>query len=348
MYALKLSGWLLVCAASLALAGKVAASPSHLLLVGNTGGNDVAAFDERSGRSLGSFIKPGSGGLSEPDAMSIGPDGRLYVSSGTTAENSAILRFDARDGHFIDRFAYGGGLVRPYGHAFGPDGMLYVSSYLTDQILRFDAHSGKPIDVLVTGTGRPGGTNGPNALTFGPDGMLYVSTEGSVRGSFAEPLPSEVLRIDTRTGSAEVFIAQPEPSSSSPGFVSLLGLAFGPDCGRCERASGESGRCDLFVSDFANDIRRYDRHGQLVAQYSTNYTGTVPSSNAIGGLAFGPHGHLFTVGFDLREDDEMGAVLRFDTTRNAPHPRPTQSGALFVPPNSQLKRPIGIVVVPGH
>jgi DNA-binding beta-propeller fold protein YncE len=284
--------------------------------------------------------------LTEPDALSIGPDGRLYVSSGETEADSAILRFDAQDGHFIDRFAFGGGLLRPYGHAFGPDGLLYVSSFLSDQILRYDADSGVFVDVFAQGTGASGGVNGPNGLAFGPDGMLYVTTEGSIDGSFATPLPSEVLRFDIVTGESEVFVAQPATSPSGAGFVSLLGLAFGPDCRPSSCVFDRPGRCDLFVSDFANDIRRYDRRGRLIAQYETSYTDTLPSSNAIGALAFGEHDQLFTVGFDLREDDAPGAVLRFDVRRNSPHPRPFEMGAFFVSPTPALRRPIGVLALP--
>lgn len=321
------------------LAVQSAHAQRALLLVGSGGDDSVVAFDERTGRSLGAFISPGSGGLVDPDAMSWGPDGRLYVSSGRSSEESAILRYDAHSGAFIDRFASGGGLTRPYGHAFGPDGLLYVSSFLSDQILRYDAQSGAFVDELAHGNGAPGGANGPNGLAFGPDGKLYVTTEGSVQGNFPG-LPSEVLRYDIATGESEVFIAQPEPSETGLGYVSLLGLLFGPDCDarRSERD------CDLFVSDFGNDIRRYDLQGNLLAQLTTSYTDTIPSSNAIGALALGAHEQLFTVGFDQRDDhDEIGAVLRFDARKNEAHPRAKLAGALFVEPTAELHRPIGVL-----
>lgn len=331
--------WLLTSGVLFAVAQPARADRAKLL-VGSGGDDSVIAFDEQSGRSLGELIPSGSGGLVEPDSMSWGPDGQLYISSGRTPEESAILRYDAHTGAFIDRFASGGGLTRPYGHAFGPDGLLYVSSFLSDQILRYDADSGAFVDVFASGNGAPGGVNGPNGLAFGPDGKLYVTTEGSVSGSFPG-LPSEVLRFDIATAQAEVFIAQPDPSSTGLGYVSLLGLLFGPDC---DAAGYSRGRCELFVSDFGNDIRRYDLQGKLLAQLSTSYTDTTPSSNAIGALALGAHAQLFTVGFDQRADrDEIGAVLRFDTETNAPHPLKKQMGALFVAPTAELQRPIGVL-----
>ncbi|MDB5328463.1 MAG: hypothetical protein JWM57_4032 [Phycisphaerales bacterium] len=45
------------------------------------------------------FIAPGTGGLSYSGALTVGPDGDLYVASG-----SAVLRFSATTGAFIDNF----------------------------------------------------------------------------------------------------------------------------------------------------------------------------------------------------------------------------------------------------
>ncbi len=47
------------------------------------------------------------------------------------------------------------------------------------------------------------------------------------------------------TGAEPTVFATPTPSPDSFGFVSLLGLQLGKDD-------------NLYVSDFANDIRRYD------------------------------------------------------------------------------------------
>jgi len=123
----------------------------------------------------------------------------------------------------------------------------------------------------------------------------------------------------------------------------LLGLVFGPQCAEQHGRGRAAHSCDLFVSDFANDIRRYDSAGKLVAQLPTSYTGS-PSHNALGALALGAHGSLFTVGFDQRDGQgELGAVLRFDAASNRARPLPGQAGALFVPPTAELVRPIGVL-----
>jgi DNA-binding beta-propeller fold protein YncE len=314
------------------------------LLIANTRGNNVLELSPTGAARPRPFITAGAGGLEDPDSMAIGPDGALYVSSGATPEHAAVLRFDARTGAFLNVFASGNGLNRPYGLAFGPDGLLYVSSFRSDALLRFNGRTGAFIDVFARGNGLPGGLNGPNGLAFGPDGMLYITTEGSVGGTFPG-LPSEVLRMNVRTGTWTVFVQQPTPAPSSFGFVSFVGMAFGPNC-----ASRAPGHCDLFVSDFANDVRRYDlRTGALKAQLDTNYTGTTPSHNFIGSLTFGVGGQLFVAGFDNEAEGNPGAVLRYNGFTNAPLPRGGLSGALFVAPTPTLARPIGILAInPGR
>ncbi|NER83641.1 MAG: hypothetical protein F6K42_29665 [Leptolyngbya sp. SIO1D8] len=157
----------------------IATPTSAAVLIGNTEGNNIVEFDEKTGEFLGEFVSPFDDFVS-PDTLIYGPDNHLYVSSGTNPDNSAVYRFNANTGALIDQFATGGGLFRPYGLAFGPDGNLYVSSFLSDEILRYDGITGDFIDVFATSDGSPNGLNGPNGLLFGPDGGLYVTTQGSV------------------------------------------------------------------------------------------------------------------------------------------------------------------------
>ena len=313
------------------------------LLLTNTAASNVVAYSQSTGNFLGELIPAGTGGIDDPDTLTLGPDGMLYVSSGTTIATSAVLRFDPDTGAFIDTFASGGGMFRPYGITFGPDGLLYVASFLSDQLLRFDGTTGAFIDVFDSGNALPGGLNGPNGLTFGPDGLLYVTTQGSVAvgGVPTFPgLPSQVLRYDVYAGTSDVF-ATPAPSPEGFGFVSLLGVEFSPAC-----RNPESAQCDVFVSDFANDIRRYDISGNLEATYSTNYTGTLPSSNFVGSLSFGRGGKLYSVGFDNSDPATPGAILRYKWRKNQPFPAPGQTGAIFVGPTNDLVRPIGILALP--
>ncbi|MEG4009623.1 NHL repeat-containing protein [Microcoleus sp. Pol11C1] len=339
-------------------------NPQGTFLVGNSRGNNVLRFDGNTGNFLGEFIAPGSGGLSNPDTIVFGPDGNgddksdIYVSSGDQPGNSgeptasAVLRYDGITGTFIDKFVgdnpntaadESGGLFRPYGLAFGPDGNFYVSSFLSDQILRYNGKTGQFIDVFAAGNQQAGGLNGPNGLLFAPDGNLYVTTQGSVASNgkpdFSAGFPSQVLRYNPQNRQSSIF-ASPDPSPRSQGFASLLGMAIGPADG------------DLYVSDFANDIRRYNlRSGELVKVLFTNYTDTSPSSNYVGSLAFSPIGNLFAVGFDNRANaNGAGAVLRYNGKTDEPLPISGNPGSsnssIFVPPDSKLQRPIGIAFFP--
>ena len=294
------------------------------ILIGNTAGNNIVELDENTGSFLGEFISPFDG-FESPDTLAYGPDGNLYVTSGTTRDTSAVYRFDGQTGELIDRFAAGSGLFRPYGLAFGPDSLLYVSSFLSDQILRYDSITGDFVDVFASRDGTNEGLNGPNGLLFGPDGGLYVTTQGSVAdsdGDLTFAFDTQVLRYDITTGESEVFIPQPDPFPSSFGFVSFLGLATGPD------------DVDLYVSDFANGIRRYDfLTGREIDIFDTNYTQTTPSNNFIGSLAFGPQNDLYTVGFDVSTN--VGSLLSFDTS--------TGSRTLVASNSSVLDRPIGLL-----
>jgi streptogramin lyase len=321
--------------------------PIYPLYVANSEGDNVAMVDRETGEFYADIIPKGTSGLRAPDALAFDYEEYLYVSSGDDAASSAVLRVSLDlPSPEVSVFASGGGLLRPSGLAFGPDDMLYVSSYLTDQILRYDAKTGAFIDVFKTGDGQPGGLNGPRGLALDPvDYKLYVATEGSVAvaGKATYPgLPSQVLQIDMQTGDMKVFADQPLPSPEGPGYVRLLGLAFGPDCFDLDES-----KCELFVSDYANDIRRFDRvTGALKSTISTNYSGVTPSGNSIGGLSFDNHGRLFTVGFNADEaTGHPGAVLRFDGATSAPLPGMGQTGAVLVPENKRLLRPIGVLAL---
>src|SRR5262245_18679939 len=88
------------------------------------------------------FLVPsGSGGLNNPNGLTLGPDGDLYVVSSAT---NNVLRYNAPTGQIVSTFiATGaGGLSNPYGVTFGPDGNLYVASQNTDAVLCYQGPAG--------------------------------------------------------------------------------------------------------------------------------------------------------------------------------------------------------------
>ncbi|UIE39345.1 PEP-CTERM sorting domain-containing protein [Leptodesmis sichuanensis] len=335
----------------LCLLGTATCQVQAALLVGNSKGHNILIFDEISGSFLGDFTTPGIGGLRAPDDLTFGPDGNLYVSVGGDGDlnlldpfypkDSAVLRFSPT-GEFLGVAASGNGLARPYGNAFGPDGSLYVSSFRTNQILKFDGQTGSFLGVFASdnnnGLGALNGLNGPNDLLFGPDGSLYVATQGTANtadGSSVTPYASQVLRYTPEqvaglipTTVPELFIDQPALLPENPGFISLLGLALAPDAQ------------SLYLSDYAGSIRRYDLTGNLLDGLSTNYTGTIPSSNFIGSLTFGTgstRNNLYVTGFDTTQNN-LGSLLTFKDGQGS---ATSFSGSLFT--NGVLQRPIGIV-----
>ena len=66
------------------------------------------------------FITVGSGGLNNPWELAFGPDGDLYIVSGSTS-----LHYDGQTGEFVGVFA--DGISSPLGITFGPDGNLYLT-----------------------------------------------------------------------------------------------------------------------------------------------------------------------------------------------------------------------------
>ncbi len=83
-----------------------------------------------------------------------------------------------------------GNVKRPSDWTIGPNGSVFLSNTNSDEILRYDASTGKFIGVFVSSENN-GGLNGPKDLVFDPENKyLYVS-------SF---LTNEIFRYDAITG----------------------------------------------------------------------------------------------------------------------------------------------------
>jgi DNA-binding beta-propeller fold protein YncE len=151
------------------------------LIVADLQGDRVTRHDETTGTLIDVLIES-SDGLDAPTALTVGPDGNLYVSSGASNQ---ILRYDTTSNAFLGVFASGGGLDAPEGLAFGADGNLYVASLNSGNIKRFDGTTGAYIDDFTTGN-----LSVPEGVVFGADGNLYV----------ADNLLDQVQRFDGTTG----------------------------------------------------------------------------------------------------------------------------------------------------
>lgn len=177
-----------------------------------------------------------------PQAVKIGPDGRLYVVS---EENGRILRYDARTLAYIDTFITTGAGFNATGIAFGPDGDVYLGGYASDTVRRYDGTTGAFEATVVAA--RAAGLNGPdNGLTFGPDGRLYIPAYDS----------NSVAVYDPASGTTSAFIAP-----SSGGLSQTRGILF--------EASGNV----LVSGEGSNAILRYGPGGNFIGTFVTGLTG---------------------------------------------------------------------------
>ena len=303
---------------------------SGVLLIGNTRGNNVVSIDRATGAYIKDFIAPSAGGLADPDALTYGPDGNLYVSSGTNTDGK-ILRYNGKTGAFLGVFAQGSGMKRPYGSAFGPDGHLYVASFRSDQILKFDGKTGAFISVFAAGNGSAAGLlNGPNGLLFGPGAKLYVTTQGSVAdgtGGISFKFDSQVLRYDIGTGAGEVFAPAPKPTPNGAGFVSLLGMTFGPDG-------------LLYTTDFGGGIRSFDPASKTLVQTIDSgklFGGSIATT--LGAPTFGTDGLLYAPAFN--GNFVVNGVAKCSVIGAG-------SCQVLTTNNLNLIRPIGIATLPPY
>ena len=163
---------------------------------------------------------------------------------------------------------------------FGPDGNVYVASSNTNEILRYDATTGKFVDVFVMND--PSDSmllDGPRGLAFSSDNnYLYVSS------SFTD----EILRYDAATGDfLGNFITDDIGGLDSP-----AGVAFGPD-GNVYVASSNT-----------NEILRYDAAtGDFLGNFITDDIGSIKAPT---GVAFGPDGNVYVASSNTNE------ILRYD------------------------------------
>jgi outer membrane protein assembly factor BamB len=275
---MKAVGRLGVCAGAAALVLLAAAqAPVPDALVAGWTNDAVLQYSQDDATPLGDFVAAGSGGLDGAHAMSIGPDGHLYVASVLTDE---VLRYDGLTGAPIDAFvpASLGLLHAPTDVKFGPDGAVYVGSFNDGSVHRFDAGTGAHLGAFVA----PGAVPGFNAewMEFHPvTGNLLVSSG---------PTLSAVLEFDGGDGSLVGAFVAP----GAGGLDSPHALAFGP-------------QGDLYVADFANDdVLRYDgTSGAFVEEFVAAGDGGLLQPH---GLAFGPDGRLYVTSWGTHE------VLRYD------------------------------------
>ena len=143
----------------------------------------VRRYNKTTGAFIDNFVTAGSGGITEPEGLTFGPDGNLYVTDFANPAGNAVYRYNGSTGAFIDKFVAtnSGGLKNPEDLVFGPDGNLYVASDANHNVLRFQGPSGASPGAFMGIFVVADQTKVKNAqgVAFGPDGNLYVSSFGN-------------------------------------------------------------------------------------------------------------------------------------------------------------------------
>ena len=275
------------------------------LFVSAASRNSVLQFDD-AGNLIGDFVAPGSGGLTDPQGITFGPDRNLYVSSHTgVAGTNSVLRFDGQTGAFIDTFAILPDMVWPAEINFSGN-LLYVSDFsvgATGRVSRFDLN-GNFVDHFATGI-------------LGADGQSWDSNGDLLVSSFFD---GSIRKFDGQTGASLGNLVNP----GSGGLAGPLDNLLLP--------SGE-----MLVSSFnTGSIKRYDINGNYIDDPITGLQGPQ-------GLTIGPDGVLyvgdFVTGRIARYDATTFAFLgnfanaNGSTTNNfvfRPNPVPEPGSAIFL------------------
>jgi sugar lactone lactonase YvrE len=189
------------------IAGRDMGWNNNSLFIGEESNNDVLRFDATTGAFQGVFVTAGSGGISGPHGLTIGPDGDLYVS-GRSSFN--VVKYDTNGNPVWSTPTGSGGLSWPEGLTLDPSGTyLYVASVGSNQILKYNALTG-----AYVGVGASAGLSAPKGVKFGPDGLMYVASANNNR----------IMRF-TASGT---YVDDYVPAGSG-GMAVLSRLVFGPN-----------------------------------------------------------------------------------------------------------------------
>lgn len=261
----------------------------------------VLEYDGVTGRKIGTFIPAGTGGMLQPDRLTFGPNGNLFVLH-NYCPASGVLEFDGLTGAFVRDFVPLGacGLGYAWDMAFGANDDLYVTIW--DEVFRFDGQTGEcvgggPLPLLKP----PPPGNGFRSLEFAPHDTDLVLPWWSVPGDavgrvtvhdpetgelLATPIPPPAGGIDYAYASAfgpprHLFVA------GYPDFIFeydlLSGAVLGvfatqstPEGGTCDaseimfrrRAGDADGDWDLDLSDFARMQQCFGGDGVTPGDYN--------------------------------------------------------------------------------
>jgi hypothetical protein len=275
--------------------------------------NAVYEFDANNGALLATLVAPNSQSiLMGPAAVTIGPDGNLYItgegyngSSFTGPYNITEYNFST---HTLSTFisgaqmqaANGGVPFAPGGIAFGPDGNLYTDNTLpgagADQVIRFDiTNNGGQLSYSGNSTTIATGLTTACDITFGANpgdqNNLYVSDDNSV------------LKITNATGASPTSSTFVSPGSGgltySCGLTWHGGILYDTDPGSGQVL--EYSATGSFLGDFTGSALQNPNQQPINTLF-------LPDGNVVTST-FGP-GNGFLVG---TQGNEAGSLMQFNS-----------------------------------
>lgn len=186
------------------LVGFSALPAQSALLVSSGGDNSIKQYDETTGAYIRDFVTSGSGGLLNPQGLTLGANGNLFVSSFGT---DSVKQYNGTTGAYIGDFvSTSSGLLAPKGLTFSKNGSLFVT---TERIPGADAGSGAgPENTLSSGLLQYNGTTGEflGSITT----AIAPNTAGSI------PVTQDVVS----GGPNDTLFVSQSRARFNPGFIS--------------------------------------------------------------------------------------------------------------------------------
>lgn len=149
----------------------LAIGPDGMLYVCSTGNNRVLKFNPTTGALISTFITGSSVGMTRPNDIVFGSDGRVYL-----LDNNGLFRFNA-DGTLIDLWKPGAGSP---GLLEGANGSFYTSNYGESIVSRFGG-SGEGVFVAANLGGLAQPTNMIFFVPAPASGVVLLGLFGAAR-----------------------------------------------------------------------------------------------------------------------------------------------------------------------
>lgn len=273
------------------LGSSLAFSASRDLYVSSEGAGSIKRYDGVTGAYISDFVTAGLGGLGNPQGITFGPDGNLYVSSLSSIGISSIKKYNGTTGAYMGNFNTG------YSFSFAgdltwKDGILYAAEFNNDPvnggIHRFDINGNHLGLFAATG----GGSDGH---LFGSDGAFYAvaSQQGVIKkfngttGAFISNFANVGgLLLDLRQGSnGNLFV-----NVYQPGQVVQVNGTTGANMGAfvsgLATSQGQEIALDgsLLVGGYSSNV---------INKYNAN-TGAFISAFTLGGGLVRPNNFVFS------------------------------------------------------